>query len=198
MKTQLIKLDCGNLSFVYRRNSIDYRLHRNGKSCNGFTLVELSIVLLVIGLITSGVLVGKDMIRAAELRSITTQKDQVETSVMLFKNKYLGLPGDLNNATAFWGTMPTGTCSNTFVGASGGTGTQTCNGNGDGNLQFSVGVAWNSNPEFSLFWQHLSNAGLIEGVYNGRFISPSGTPTNGLLGKIDNTRWSPEFYGNRL
>jgi prepilin-type N-terminal cleavage/methylation domain-containing protein len=83
----------------------NYSLPRN----HGFTLVELSIVLMIIGLLVSGILVGKDMIRAAELRSITSEKDQFQTAVNLFKNKYLGLPGDLSNATAFWGVMPTGT-----------------------------------------------------------------------------------------
>jgi hypothetical protein len=86
----------------------------------------------------SGILVGKDMIRAAELRSITSEKDQIQTAVMLFRNKYLGLPGDLSNATAFWGTMPTGTCSNTVAGASGATGTQTCNGDGDSKIGFII------------------------------------------------------------
>jgi prepilin-type N-terminal cleavage/methylation domain-containing protein len=131
--------------------------HKN----SGFTLVELSIVLLIIGLLASGILVGQDMIRAAELRSITTEKDQIQTAVMLFKNKYLGLPGDLSNATAFWGTMPTGTCPN----ASGGNGTQTCNGNGDGNI--IINAVLNYNSESVLIWQHLSNAGLIEGKYTG-------------------------------
>ncbi len=105
------------------------------------------------------------MIRAAELRSIVTEKDQFQASVNLFRDKYFGLPGDLPNATAFWGTMPTGTCSNTSSGASGGTGTQTCNGNGNG--QISYYLISGANEEGLLFWQHLANAGMITGQYTG-------------------------------
>jgi prepilin-type N-terminal cleavage/methylation domain-containing protein len=89
--------------------NIFYKTTEKTNYKSGFTLVELSIVLMIIGLLVSGILVGKDMIRAAELRSITSEKDQFQTAVNLFKNKYLGLPGDLSNATAFWGVMPTGT-----------------------------------------------------------------------------------------
>jgi prepilin-type N-terminal cleavage/methylation domain-containing protein len=150
----------------YDKSPYHLRLITNNK---GFTLVELSIVLVVIGLLVSGILVGQDMIRAAELRSITTEKDQIQSAVMLFKNKYLGLPGDLNNATAFWGTMPTGTCNNSGAGASGGTGTQTCNGNGDGIITRDNFDTVGTNYEMILFWQHLSNAGLIQGKYSGIF-----------------------------
>jgi prepilin-type N-terminal cleavage/methylation domain-containing protein len=145
----------------------NYSLPRN----HGFTLVELSIVLMIIGLLVSGILVGKDMIRAAELRSITSEKDQIQTATMLFRNKYLGIPGDLINATDFWGVMPTGTCSNTAAGgASGGTGTQTCNGNGDRIINGLAELTLTgSNTEQVMLWQHLSNAGLIEGKYTGIF-----------------------------
>ena len=171
-------------------------LCRYEKNNKGFTLVELSIVLMIIGLLVSGILVGKDMIRAAELRSITSEKDQIQTAVYLFRNKYLGIPGDLSNATAFWGVMPTGTCSNTVAGASGATGTQTCNGDGDGILLIST-VA-NSNPEFMLFWQHLSNAGLIEGKYTGVFSGSSqtwGEDGGYYKSKFGNGSWySPSNY----
>ena len=143
----------------------------------GFTLAEISIVLMIIGLLVSGILVGQDMIRAAEMRSIITEKDEVQTAVMLFTNKYSELPGDLSNATDFWGTMPTGTCSNTVAGASGGTGTQTCNGNGDGLIISNTALNSNSNSEFVLFWQHLSNAKMIKGTYSGIWTNWADTKT---------------------
>ncbi|MFM7859741.1 MAG: type II secretion system protein, partial [Flammeovirgaceae bacterium] len=67
----------------------------------GFTLAEISIVIMIIGLLVSGILVGQDMIRAAEMRSILTEKDKIVTKVNLFRNKYLALPGDMSNATEF-------------------------------------------------------------------------------------------------
>jgi prepilin-type N-terminal cleavage/methylation domain-containing protein len=165
------------LSPTLKTNSTLYRFNLRGNDTNlGFTLVELSIVLMIIGLLVSGILVGKDMIRAAEMRSIITEKDEVQTAVMLFKNKYLGLPGDLSNATDFWGTMPTGTCSNTVAGASGGTGTQTCNGNGDGMIN-GAELNSNANAEAVLFWQHLSNAKMIKGTYSGIWTNWADTKT---------------------
>ena len=129
---------------------------------SGFSLVELSIVLVILGLLTGGILTGQNLIRAAELRSVTTQLNQYQTSVGTFRDKYFALPGDMTNATDFWGAEHT-TPSTCVVTAS--TGKETCNGNGDGNL--SGGVVPSNTHEAFRFWQHLANAGLIEGTYSG-------------------------------
>lgn len=133
---------------------------------HGFSLVELSIVLVILGLLTGGILAGQNLIRAAELRSVTSDLSRYSTAVFTFRDKYFALPGDMRNATQFWGSAGgdgdiSGTCSSQT-----GTGTQTCNGNGDGNFTSSIGIA-GGYTEFITFWQHLSNAGLIEGSYNG-------------------------------
>jgi prepilin-type N-terminal cleavage/methylation domain-containing protein len=67
----------------------------------GFTLIELSIVLVIIGLIVGGILVGQDLIKAAELRAAIAQIEKYETSVNAFRTKYNGIPGDLPNAGNF-------------------------------------------------------------------------------------------------
>ena len=143
---------------------------------HAFSLVELSIVLVILGLLTGGVLTGQSLIRAAELRSVTTDFNSYQTAIMTFRDKYFGLPGDIRNATDFWGSaggngFAHGTCT-----SQSGTGTQTCNGNGNG---------WISGPdtgavyaEHFLFWQHLANAGLIEGTFTGK----RGAPTFAVLG----------------
>jgi len=66
----------------------------------GFTLIELSIVLVIIGLIVGGVLVGQDLIRAAEIRATISQIEKYNTAVNTFRGKYNALPGDMNSATA--------------------------------------------------------------------------------------------------
>jgi prepilin-type N-terminal cleavage/methylation domain-containing protein len=66
----------------------------------GFTLIELSIVLVIIALIVGGVMVGKDLIRAAQLRGTISQYEQFNTAVNTFKLKYTGLPGDLERSKA--------------------------------------------------------------------------------------------------
>lgn len=97
----------------------------------GFSLVELSIVLVILGLLVGGVLGGQALIRASELRSVMAGRDTLVSAITIFKNKYNSFPGDLTNATAIWGAAHAtpATCITTV-----GSGTQTCNGNGDGKI----------------------------------------------------------------
>lgn len=128
---------------------------------SGFSLVELSIVLVILGLLTGGILAGQSLIRAAELRGVTNEAQRNLTAIRTFQDKYFNLPGDIPNATAFWGIAGGSgadvTCRDTVS-----TDARTCNGDGNGVLQ-------PNNPvyEFYRFWQHLANAGLIQGSYIG-------------------------------
>ena len=67
---------------------------------SGFTLIELSIVLVIIGLIVGGVLVGQNLIAAATVRAQITQIEKYNQAVNTFYGKYQALPGDMNVATA--------------------------------------------------------------------------------------------------
>ena len=122
---------------------------------SGFSLVELSIVLVILGLLTGGILTGQNLIRAAELRSVVTEFQRYQTAARTFRDKYFALPGDMGNAVSFWGTAATCPPTNSAP-LSGGT---TCNGDGTGKVETGI--------EGFLFWQHLSSAGLIEGNYTG-------------------------------
>lgn len=123
----------------------------------GFTLVELSIVLVILGLLVGGVLAGQSLIRSAELRAIIREKDQYVVALNAFKEKYMAIPGDMANAYAFWGA----TCgTNTTAIATG------CNGDGDGIIQYAT-------SENVKAWEHLSRAGLIEGSFDGTGSIPS-------------------------
>lgn len=127
---------------------------------NGFSLLELSIVLVIIGLIAGGIVAGSSMIRAAEIRATITQQEQFRTAIYTFRDKYLGLPGDLKNAYAFWNNDAR-CAADQVVTAADDTG---CNGDGDGQIEFAIGEQFTS-------WMHLSLAGLISGDYNGSFAS---------------------------
>jgi prepilin-type N-terminal cleavage/methylation domain-containing protein len=59
-----------------------------------FTLIEMSIVLVIIGLIVGGVLVGQSLISAAAVRAQISQIERYQTAVNAFRDKYSGLPGD--------------------------------------------------------------------------------------------------------
>lgn len=119
-------------------------------------------MLVIIGLLAGGVLVGRDLIRAAELRSIVTEYNTYVSAVHTFKEQYRALPGDMPNATAFWGAAHAdpATCP-----TAPGTGTQTCNGDGKGD--FTCGAVAARRYEILTAWQHLANAGLIAGDYSG-------------------------------
>lgn len=161
----------------------------------GFSLVELSIVLVILGLLTGGILSGQSLIRAAEIRSVTTEHQRYLAAVHSFRDRYHALPGDLRNATRFWGAADgtTGLTAGCVYIKS--TGTETCNGNGDGLLYGLSGEQYR-------MWQHLANAGLVEGTYTG---APQNTMSahnryaaagiNIPASKLSNAAWYAENGG---
>lgn len=149
-----------------------------------FSLVELSIVLVILGLLTGGILSGQSLIRAAELRSVTTDFQRYQAAFHTFQDRYREIPGDMRNATRFWG-KDVAACN----GDTGNAGTPgTCNGNGDGSIGSASGA--NSTGERFQIWKQLALAGLIEGTYTG-LSGTSGTAaimgTNVPSGRLSNS-----------
>jgi prepilin-type N-terminal cleavage/methylation domain-containing protein len=109
----------------------------------GFTLLELSMVLVIIGLIVGGILVGQDMIKAAEIRSTISQLEKYKSAVNTFRIKYNSLPGDMipANAAAYGFTARAGSYGR---------------GDGDGFIE---------GDETLLFWSDLSMANLVDGSF---------------------------------
>lgn len=132
----------------------------------GFSLVELSIVLVILGLLTGGILAGQSLIRAAELRAVSTEYNRYVTAGQTFRDKYFAVPGDFREATKFWNLQVVGSncVSNHGLSTTGTPGA--CDGNGNGTVTYSSGVANEANEAFQ-FWRHLAHAGLIEGTYSG-------------------------------
>jgi prepilin-type N-terminal cleavage/methylation domain-containing protein len=140
---------------------------------SGFTLVELAIVLVILGLLTAGVLVGQDMIRSAQMQSITAGLSRYETAVKQFQKQYVALPGDFAEATDVWGAASGGT-KDACATASVATAQNTCNGDGDGLIDSSAGFTANwVNTERYLAWKHMANAGIIDGSFTGKTASGS-------------------------
>lgn len=151
---------------------------------HGFSLVELSIVLVILGLLTGGILGGRSLIKAAELRSVTTEQESFLIAINTFKNKYMAIPGDMRNAGDFW-VEAAADC--TYVPSSA-TDTETCNGNGNGQVGDDV------HEEF-LFWQHLSNAGLVAGNFDGQASNADDyeVGVNHPASKLGNASWSVHY-----
>ncbi len=129
------------------------------KNTHAFTLVELSIVLVMLGVLTGGVVAGQSLIRSAELRGLTSQISEYKMALITFDSKYSAIPGDMANATRYWGARDGGDGLGTDCTDNESVDELTCNGSGNGNIEF--------NYETPRFWQHLSNAGMIEGHYTG-------------------------------
>jgi prepilin-type N-terminal cleavage/methylation domain-containing protein len=133
---------------------------------SAFTLIELSIVLVIIGLIVGGVLVGRDLIGASTVRAQISQMEKLQTAVHTFRGKFNALPGDMNVTTATQFGFPNANCS----GADGLR-------NGDFLITNSFGEK-QGGGETGLFWGDLSDpAGgrLIEGSFTSSTCTS--TPT---------------------
>lgn len=160
-----------------------------------FSLVELSIVLVILGLLTGGILAGQSLIRAAELRSIPTEYSRYAAATYTFRDKYMAIPGDMRDATRFWGYQGGTGCTNNSGTST--TSPGTCDGNGDGLL--SAATVANQSAEMFQLWRHLALAGLIEGSYTG--LAGTGGITHTVSGsnapspKFPNAGWTAIYHG---
>ena len=120
--------------------------HRRGRfnmrKESGFTLIEIAIVLVIIGLLLGGVLKGQELITGARVRNLIQQQDGVKAAYFGFLDRYRALPGDYTTA------------STTISGVA-------KNGDGDGQIELSNGT----DAEHILAWEHLSKSGFINGSY---------------------------------
>jgi prepilin-type N-terminal cleavage/methylation domain-containing protein len=133
----------------------------------GFTLLELSIVLCIIAVIAGGIVSGQDLIQNARLQSVAIDEDKYTKAIQLFKEKYHALPGDMPNAESFWGSDYT--CPNTpFQYPYASPHVATCNGDGNGHIGDSDINGNLTNPlEWWRAWQQLVDAGFIQASVSG-------------------------------
>lgn len=144
----------------------------------GFSLVELSIVLVILGLLTGGILAGQSLIRAAEVRSVILEYQRIASAAHTFRDKYMAVPGDMRNATSFWNRAINQTWCVTNTTASV-TSPGTCDGNGNG-FTDNPAAASQSGERFQV-WRQLTLAGLYEGDYTG--IAGSAGATDHVTGQ---------------
>lgn len=145
---------------------------------SGFTLIEMSIVLLIIRFIVGGILAGRDLIDAAAQRAQIAQIEKYNTAVRTFQEKYGYLPGDIPDPTASnFGFQPRGQ----YAGER----------DGNGVLQGVNANATNANygqvqgaGETVMFWRDLSDAGLIDSSFNtaSSTTPPSSNITGAAIG----------------
>ena len=116
----------------------------------GFTLIEVVIVLVILGLLMGGVLKGQELITSARVRSVTALMDGVKAAFYGFQDRYRGLPGDYMMADQIL------RCA----------GAPCLKGNGDGVIERNAVALSGSEPnESTLVWTHLTASGLLNGSY---------------------------------
>ena len=113
---------------------------------SGFTLIEIAIVLVIIGLLLGGVLKGQELINSAKIKNVANDLNGVSADVYAYQDRYKALPGDDPNTEARWNCAP-------------------CKGNGDGVVGASTDFFndMTTTKENYLFWRHLRYAGFIGG-----------------------------------
>ena len=151
---------------------------------SGFTLVEIAIVLVIVGLLLGGVLKGQELITSGKAKALFADKAAIQTAYNTYNDRFRAIPGDDNAANTRFSGLACGVAgAGTGVGSAAGL---TClNGNGDGIVlntaqpaRFNAATAvanGNSNEAFK-FWQHLRAAQLIktEGSGTGEaFVQPT-------------------------
>jgi len=112
----------------------------------GFTLIEIAIVLVIIGLLLGGVLKGQELITGARVRNLISQQDGIKAAFFGFQDRYRALPGDYAAAS-----------TNINCGA-----TPCVVGNGNGRIEAGTGGAIH---EEILAWNHMTAAGFLNGSY---------------------------------
>ncbi|AXS80767.1 prepilin-type N-terminal cleavage/methylation domain-containing protein [Dechloromonas sp. HYN0024] len=146
----------------------------------GFTLVEIAIVLVIIGLLLGGVLKGQELINSAKVKNFANDFRNIPLFIYGYQDKFKALPGDDLNVA----TNVTGATLATTPAASQG------NGVIDGNWDTALVT-----DESMLFWQHARLAGLASG---GTVVANNNTywPTNADGGRIGIESGSAHFIKN--
>ena len=114
----------------------------------GFTLVEIAIVLVIIGLLLGGILKGQEMITQAKIKNVVADFSGVSAAYYGYQDRYRAIPGDDANANGRWTLGIATPASGAY-----------------GNGIVSGGYATTSaNEESRLFWLHLRSAGFVAGT----------------------------------
>ena len=144
------------------------------KTLKGFTLVEIAIVLVIIGLLLGGILKGQEMITQAKIKNVIADMSGVSSAMYGYLDRYRALPGDDGKADR-WSGATKGDANGVVVGA------------------------WTeAGKESTYFWDHLRRAGFVSGsgaenpfnAVSGKMgvQTGDGTGTGGVLGESASTK----------
>lgn len=123
-------------------------MHESVQSEKGFTLVELAVVMIIIGLLIGGILKGQEMISNAQVTATVAQMKGIEAAASTFRDQYDAFPGDMANASTRLVNCAANPCNN---------------GDGDARIDVNVGDAPTLADEGAFFFNHLRVTDLVTG-----------------------------------
>ncbi len=124
------------------------------KNERGFTLVELAIVMVIIGLLIGGILKGQELIGSAQLTATVAQIKGLDAAITTFRDQYNALPGDLANAEDRLPNCTAAPCNSAPTGST----------LSDGHITGDPGAMPTANSEPAATFSQLAAADLISGV----------------------------------
>ncbi|PIR31549.1 MAG: hypothetical protein COV36_08195 [Alphaproteobacteria bacterium CG11_big_fil_rev_8_21_14_0_20_44_7] len=125
----------------------------------GFTFIEISFVVVIIGILIGGMVFGSELVKTSRLQGIIVESQDYIRKVREFNDKYGYYPGDMPNASSFWDVDAA------TLGEH--------NGNGDGVVDDLITAPEPDAYERFMFWQHLNKAGYIDDTMSGAGSSVS-------------------------
>ncbi|HET9651401.1 MAG TPA: prepilin-type N-terminal cleavage/methylation domain-containing protein [Usitatibacter sp.] len=135
---------------------------------SGFTLVEIAIVLVIIGLLLGGILKGQELINSAKVKNLANDFRVIPTYIYGYQDKFKSLPGDDPNVAAH----VTGSTAAT---------TPASGARGNGVIEGAWNTTTNTDEAF-LFWQHVRLANLAAGPTT--VTDPTYRPQNAVGGNV--------------
>ena len=135
---------------------------------SGFTLVEIAIVLVIVGLLLGGILKGQELINSARVRNLADTNASIQAAYYGFIDRYRRVPGDWSDISA-----------SSAIGVS-----ITGGGNDNGRIDNEAGTALHQ--ETNALWEQLAKAGFIQGSYRGDNVAPNTNNARAPLNPFNN------------
>jgi prepilin-type N-terminal cleavage/methylation domain-containing protein len=150
-----------------REGSVAVKEKSFSRSQSGFTLVEIAIVLVIIGLLLGGILKGQEMITQAKIKNIVNDFNGLSAAMYSYQDRYRAIPGDDRTANSRWAGSAKGDGNGIIQGA----------------YNATISAAPSDTQETNSFWWHLRLAGFVPGATSGAAAGTQpNNAANGIVG----------------